>query len=195
MSKNIARIISFFLSPIILFLPTPYILVDRVSQNDLYALKWTVFSYIFLFAIVTFVILGTLFGIFSDFDVSRKEQRPKLFVFGALITFLYLVSLFILNGPKILFIAVFGIILGVLVISIVNRWVKASIHTATISAFSLSLVIIYGNTLLPLLLLIPLMGWARVKIKKHTPIEIVVGSFLGITLTIIVYVIARFISL
>ncbi len=192
MDKNIARLISFLLSPLILFLPTPYILVDKVSQNDLYALKWTVFSYIFLFSVVVFVILGNLFGIFSDFDVSKKEERPKLFVFGAFVTFLYLISLFILNGPKILFIAISGIILGVLIISLVNRWVKASIHVATVSAFSVSLIILYGNILIPLLLLIPLMAWARVKIKKHTSIEVVTGGFLGLALTIIVYVIVRF---
>ncbi|MCL4418746.1 hypothetical protein M1146_01440 [Patescibacteria group bacterium] len=191
MSKLIARLISFLASPLILLLPSPYILVDKVSKNPLYALKWTVFSYVFLFSLVVYVVLGIFLGFFSDFDVSKKEERPRFFAFGAILTFLYLVSLFILAGPRILFVGTIGIILGVLVISIVNKWIKASVHTATVSAFSLSLVIIYGKELLPVLLLIPVVAWARVKIKKHTLLEVIVGGFLGLFLTIIVYISAK----
>lgn len=191
MSKFIARLISLLASPLILLLPSPYVLVDKVSKNPLYALKWTIFSYVFLFSVVIFVVLGIFLGFFSDFDVSKKEERPRLFAFGAVVTFFYLASLFILAGPKILFVGISGIILGVLVISIVNKWIKASIHTATASAFSLSLVILYGNAFLPILLLIPVVAWARVKIKKHTPLEVIVGGFLGLSLTIIVYISAK----
>ena len=134
-----------------------------------------------------------LIGFFSDYDVSKKEERPKLFAFGGIITFLYLGSLILLNGPKILYFLIFGIILGVLVISVVNNWIKVSIHTATVSAFTLSLVILFGYNFLPILILIPVMAWARVKIKKHTILEAISGGFLGIILTIIVYTIGRFI--
>src|SRR4030042_3554879 len=132
MSKNIARLISLLSSPLIILLPTPYILVYKVSNNYLYALKWTIFSYVFIFSVVIFVLLGTLFGLFSDWDVSKKEERPPLFAFGAIVTFFYLACLFILNGPKILYIAVSGIIVGVIAIGIITRWIKASIHTATV---------------------------------------------------------------
>lgn len=193
MVKNLARFISLLSSPFILFLPTPFILVYKETGNISYSLKWTLFSYIFLFSVVFFVLLGMLVGFFSDYDVSKKEERPKLFAFGGIITFLYLGSLILLNGPKILYFVIFGIILGVLVISIVNNWIKASIHTATISAFTLSLVILFGYRFIPVLFLIPAMAWARVKIKKHTPLEALTGGFLGVILTIIVYIIGRFI--
>lgn len=193
MLKNLARIISFLSSPLVLFLPTPFILVFKETGNIFYSLKWTFFSYIFLFSIVFFVFSGMLIGFFSDYDVSKKEERPKLFAFFGIATFLYLGSLILLNGPKVLYLVVFGIILGVLVISIVNNWIKASIHTATVCAFTLSLVILFGFMFAPALLLIPAMAWARVKIKKHTPQEAIVGGFLGIILTIIVYIIGRFI--
>lgn len=193
MLKNLARLISFLSSPFVLLLPTPFILVFKETGSIFYSLKWTFFSYIFLFSVVFFVLLGMLLGFFSDYDVSKKEERPKLFAFFGIITFLYLGSLVLLNGPKVLYLVVFGIILGVLVISIVNNWIKASIHTATVCAFTLSLVILFGNMFIPALLLIPAMAWARVKIRKHTPREVIVGGFLGVILTIIVYIIGRFI--
>ena len=193
MLKNLARLISFLSSPFVLLLPTPFILVFKETGNITYSLKWTFFSYIFLFSVVVFVLLGMLVGFFSDYDVSKKEERPKLFAFGGIVTFLYFGSLIILNGPKVLYLVVFGIILGVFTISIVNNWIKASIHTATVCAFTLSLVILFGYVFIPALLLIPAMAWARVKIKKHTLQEALVGGFLGLILTIIVYIIGRFI--
>jgi len=193
MLKNLARLISFLSSPFVLFLPTPFILVFKETGNIFYSLKWTFFSYIFLFSLVFFVILGMLVGFFSDYDVSKKEERPKLFAFGAIIAFLYLGSLILLNGPKVLYLVVFGIILGVFIVSLVNNWIKASIHTATVSAFTFSFVILFGYMFIPALLLIPAMAWARVKIKKHTPQEALVGGFLGIVLTIVVYGIGRLI--
>jgi len=191
MSKFIAKIISFFSSPLIILLPAPYILVDRVSNNDLYALKWALFSNIFLFSVVAFVMAGTFLGIFSDFDVSKKEQRPILFFFSGLVTFFYLASLFILNGPKILFVAIFAIFLGILVLGFANQWLKVSIHTATVSAFSISLAILYGGWFIFSLFLIPIMAWSRIKIKKHTLAEATIGGFLGAVITIIVYAVAK----
>lgn len=191
MLKNLARFISLLSSPSVLLLPSPFILVFKETGNLFYSLKWTLFSYIFLFSVVFFVLFGVFMGFFSDYDVSKKEERPKLFAFGGVVTFLYFGSLIILSGPKILYLVIFGIILGVLTISIVNNWVKASIHTATVSAFTLSVVILFGYKLTPVLLLIPAMAWARIEIKKHTPLEAVTGGFLGIVLTIIVYAVGR----
>jgi len=193
MLRNLARFISFFLSPLILFLPTPFILVLKETGNISYSLKWTFFSYIFLFSVILFVLLGMLIGFFSDYDVSKKGERPKLFAFSGIVTFLYLGSLILLSGPKILYLVVFGIILGVFIVSLVNNWIKASIHTATVSAFTLSLVILFGYMFIPVLLLIPAMAWARIKLKKHTQPETLTGGFLGIVLTIIVYIMGRFI--
>ncbi len=193
MLKNLARFVSFLSSPFILLLPSPFILVFKETGNITYSLKWTFFSYIFLFSVVIFVLLGMLLGFFSDYDVSKKEERPKLFAFGGIVSFLYFGSLIILSGPKYLYFVIFGIILGVLIISIINNWVKASIHTATASAFSLSLVILFGYKFIPVLLLIPAMAWARIEIKKHTPLEAFVGGFLGVILTIIVYVVGKYI--
>lgn len=188
MSKNIARIVSILLSPPIILLPAPFILVFKKTHDLMTSLKWTGLSDVFLFAMITFVIFGTYKGFFSNFDVSIRTERPKLFLAGAIVGILYLSTLILLNAPRVLTILVLGILLGVIIIGILSRWFKTSIHTATISSFSLSMVILFGINYLPVFLLIPLVAWARVKLKKHTPAEVLVGGFLGLTLTIIVYI-------
>ena len=187
----IAKVVSFFLGPVFILLPIPYILVERFTQDYFYALKWTIFSYAFILAVALFVIIGVFLGVFSNFDVSKRQQRPLLFSFSAFAIFCYLLSLYILDGPKVLFIAIFAIILGLIVIVIVNKWIKASIHMASATSVLLFVGIVYKGYFLLLLMLLPLLAWARVKTKEHTPLETVIGSVLGIVITLVVYAVSK----
>lgn len=186
-----ARAISFLLSPVFILFPIPFILVAKFSQDYSHALKWAIFSYAFILVVVLFVIAGVMLGVFSNFDVSKREQRPLLFSFSAFAAFCYLLSLIILDAPKILFIGFFALALGLAAIVIVNRWIKASVHVAIATAVLLLLGIAYKGYFFLFLILIPLLGWSRVKTKKHTPMETIIGSILGIVVTLIVYLISK----
>jgi len=186
-----ARAISFFLGPIFTLLPIPFILVAKFSQDYSHALKWTIFSYVFVLAVVLFVIAGVMLGVFSNFDVSKREQRPLLFSFSAFAAFCYLLSLVILDGPKVLFIGFFAVFLGLTAIIIINKWIKASVHLATATSAILFIGIIYKGYFFLLLTLIPLLAWARVKTKEHTLMETIIGTILGIVITLIVYIISK----
>jgi membrane-associated phospholipid phosphatase len=186
-----ARAISFFLGPVFILLPIPFILVTKVSQDYSYALKWTMFSYVFILAVALFVIVGVMLGIFSNFDVSKREQRPLLFSFSAFAAFCYLLSLIILNGPKVLFVGFFALILGLIGVIIINRWIKVSIHLAAATATLLFVGAVYKGYFFLLLFLIPLLAWARVKMKEHTPMETIIGSILGIVITLTAYLVSR----
>lgn len=188
---SFAKAISFFLSPIFVLLPIPFILVAKFTQDYSYALKWTVFSYAFMLAVALFVVIGVFLGVFSNFDVSKREQRPLLFSFSAFAMFCYLLSLVILDGPKILFIGFFALLLGLITIAIVNKWIKASLHVATATSVLLFIAIVYKGYFFLLLFLIPLLAWARIKTKEHTLLETVVGSTLGIVITLVVYTISK----
>ena len=186
-----AKAVSFFLGPAFILLPIPFILVAKFTNDYSYALKWTVFSYAFILAVAIFVIIGVAFKVFSNFDVSKREQRPLLFSFSAFVMFCYLLSLLILGGPKVLFLPLFAIVLGLILIAIINRWIKVSIHLATLSSVVLFIAIVYKGYYLLLLSLIPLLAWSRVKTKEHTPLETVIGSILGVVITLVVYTVSR----
>lgn len=186
-----AKIVSFLLGPLFMLFPVPYILVSKFTNDYYYALKWSVFSYIFVLAVAAFVSIGVLLGFFSNFYVSKREQRPLLFYFSAFIVLCYFLSLVVFDGPKILFLALFTIIFGLTVFVIINRKIKASIHLATATAVILLTIIVYGNYSFLFLLFIPLLAWARIKMKEHTLYETVIGIVLGVVLTVIVYTISR----
>jgi hypothetical protein len=187
----LAKAISHILNPIITLFPILYILISKFSDNNTYAIKWTLFSYAFVLAVAIFVAIGVELGIFSNFDVSKREQRPLLFSFSAFAAFCYLISVIILGGPKILFVVFFAIVFGLLVVIIVNRWIKASIHLATATAAILFMGIAYQGYLYLLCFLIPLLAWARVRMKEHTVEETVIGTILGVVITLAVYFVSK----
>jgi len=187
--KNFAKLISTVFNPIFLLIPVPYILILRTTENFNTALYWTIFSLAFILIIGIFILIGIAKGYFSDLDISHKSQRPMLFSFAILLSSIYILCLYFLNAPKVLFIAVFALFVGLLAIEVVNRFTKASIHVATVSAFAMSLSLVYGGVFVLSFLIVPLVSWARIKTHNHTKQQTVIGAIIGITITTIVYAI------
>lgn len=194
MVEAFAKFISFILNPILVLLFVPFALIYS-NTGDLYiASMWTFYTAFFLLAITVFILYCVQRKIFTDMDVSKKEQRPLLFLVSIISALLYLSGLFLFHGPFILFVIAFGIIFGIFVASIINTKIKASIHVATVSALIFAVAMTYDGYYRLLLLLIPLVAWARVRIKRHTRSETIVGGALGIILALLIYSLVRILS-
>lgn len=187
MNSAFARFISFVFNPLFILIILPFVLVYKSTGNSNAALWWTNYTFIFLLAIAVFIYHGVRKKIFTDWDVSKREQRHHLFSFFIILGLIYLFGLFVFSAPRILFIVIIGMLIGVLIVNLINRRIKASMHVATLSALILGAVIGFGINYVWLLLLIPLVGWARVKIKRHTVSEIVVGGIVGSLLLLGIY--------
>lgn len=193
MSKKIAELISLILNPLVLLLPVPFFLVFEKTNNLPRSIAWTGISTFFIFLYFILIVVGIKFGIFSDLDVSRRKQRPVLFLVGLFLAISYLIFLFLFHAPGILQIGTFALIVGLFVIGFVNMFTKASGHLAVLSAFLTFAVLVEGWKLLGFFILLPLLAWARIKTKNHTLLQTVLGSVIGILTTVIVYVIVRYI--
>lgn len=191
--KILAEIISTVFNPVVLLFPLPYLLVYKVSNDDGLALKWFFFSSVFLLVTCLFIMIAVKRKIFTDIDVSKREQRPLLFLFVSIIAMVYLSGLLFLQGPPILFFAITGILIGVIIFSFINLRIKASLHVASSSALIFILSILYGGNFLLLLVLIPIIAWSRVKLKRHSLSEATVGGTLGVLITLCMYLVLRFV--
>lgn len=193
--KYLARFISFISNPIFIILPIPYYLVYRFTGNYFSAIRWELYSVLFIGIVGGFVFYNVKRGRFSDLDVSKREQRPLLFL-ACLVTCLwYIVGLLLLKAPIVLFFLVASVMFSVIVISFINTRIKASIHVATISAIIMAISILQGGVHIYILSLIPLIAWSRVTVKRHTLSETIVGAITGCLLTILVYGIIKYIFL
>jgi len=181
---SLAQIISFLFNPVMLLVFLPLMLVYKTTGDIILAFAWTVYTMIFLIAISFFVIYGVHKKFFTDLDVSVRSQRPLLFSVGLVMTLIYLWGLSFLNGPKILTIVTVGFIVGVLLMALLNTRLKVSFHVTTVSALLFTMAIVYQGYYYLTLLLIPVVAWARLKIKKHTLPETLVGACFGILLSL-----------
>ncbi len=184
MMISLAQIISFLFNPVMLLVFLPLMLVYKTTGDIILAFAWTVYTMIFLIAISFFVIYGVHKKFFTDLDVSVRSQRPLLFSVGLVMTLIYLWGLSFLNGPKILTIVTVGFIVGVLLMALLNTRLKVSFHVTTVSALLFTMAIVYQGYYYLTLLLIPVVAWARLKIKKHTLPETLVGACFGILLSL-----------
>jgi hypothetical protein len=183
-----AQTISFIFNPLTVILFAPFILVYRTTHDADAAVYWSAYTLIFLMVLALFAIIAVKKKIFTDLDISKREQRPLMFLVSLLLISAYIVSLFILHGPFILYVLAISSMLGVSFVSVINRRIKASIHMAAITALILPVAISFGQYYLLLLFLLPLVGWARIKTKRHTLPEVLVGSTVGGLLSLSVYI-------
>lgn len=187
----LARIISSITNPLLVLFLVPYMLLSATHVESQIAIKWTVFTFLFVIMIGLFVFFEVKRGVFTDFDVSKKEQRPLLFMVVAVISVIYFLSLIIFHGPPVLFATLFGLIIGIFCISLLNYIVKASIHVAISTAVLLSAFLLYH---LPyyVLLIIPVIAWSRVVLKRHTLTETITGFGLGTFMVVLMYLLLKF---
>ena len=184
MKTSLAQIISFIFNPVLLLVFVPLFLVYKTSGDIILAFGWTMYTMIFLLAMTFFVIYGVHKKFFTDMDVSKRTQRPLLFTVGIVMTLLYLWGLYFLNAPKILSLITVGFIVGVLILALINTRLKVSFHVTTVSALLFTMAIVYQGYYYLALVMIPTVAWARLRIKRHTLPETIVGACCGILLSL-----------
>ena len=191
MNNYFAKKVSIILSPLFLLSPLTFYLMYANKNNFIYSLWWEALSLLFILSFFLLMIVGVRKKIFIDLNVSKKEQRPLLFVLMTIWISAYFVIIYLLNAPKILFISTFAILFTTTILIIFNKFTKVSAHTATISAIVTATVLIYGYKYLSLFALVTLVGWSRIKTKNHTLKQVILGGVIGVVSIIILYLVFR----
>lgn len=192
MKLSLAKIISFIFHPMVALTLTPFLLIYKITHDLDMATYWTGYTLVFILLFISIIVIATKKRVFTDLDVSKREQRPLLNLIGGFVLISYVISLYLLKAPFILYLASLGVAIGVIIFTLVNRRIKASFHVGAVSALILPVAVSYGHYYLLLLLLIPLLVWARLKTKRHTVKEIIAGGSVGGFLSLSFYYITRY---
>lgn len=191
--KVLAQFISFMFHPVIFFLLMPFLVVYRQTSSGWYALKWQLFSSLFVFIAAAYFFWGKWRGYFSGFDIAKQQERYRFYLMMWIVVVSYLLAAVFFKGfffP--LSIIAGGIAFGLIVLDIITHHIKASNHMAAVCAFTLSVGLLYGmNALVFVLPIVPLIAWARLHLKRHTKGEIIIGALLGITITMITFIVGK----
>lgn len=197
MKRRTAKLISFVFHPVLLALLIPFLFVFKETSSFFYGLKWVFFSSFFLFLTAAGFYFVRPKKFFSDFDISFKEERHIFYSIALLTAVLYFIASLLFKG--ILFplsIVALGIILGIVILDIANYYMKVSIHMTVLTAYTVTIAILFG--IVPFFVfvwLLPLMGWSRLHMEKHTDKELVAGMFLGAGVTFVTFFIGRMLLL
>ncbi len=187
-----AKIISSVFSPLVISILLCYVLVYASRLDIFFALQWSFISILFVFIVGLYVVYGVKKKFFSNYDVSKREERPRLFIFTGIICVLYFIILYLFDGPRVLYIGLGGLILGTLIAIGVNQKIKASIHMEALTAFATTCSLLFGGIFWYLFLLVPIVAWSRLTLRRHSLSEVIVGTTIGFVLVIFIFTVVKY---
>ena len=184
--KAVARWVSHILSPHIVGIALISTLAYQFSDNPLSILLW-------LAVVIPLLVIPPLIyllwlvhrGTIEDIYMPNRKTRlrPLAVLMVWLLGCLGLIRYW--EAPPVVesFVLAATILVGIL--SLVTLFWKISFHGAAISAAATTTVMVAGSYAWPVVLLVPLVGWARVRLKRHTLRQVIYGSLLGVLIALI----------
>ena len=128
-----------------------------------------------LAAVVVLVRMGKV----TDHHVSDRKQRFPVLAMSVVSLLAGLGVLLAINAPYSVIVVVLAIVGGVVVLAVISLFWKISGHAGAIALTTVITVLILGAPWMPLLLLIPAVGWSRVVLRAHTVAQVVAGALVG----------------
>ncbi|MDQ0925852.1 membrane-associated phospholipid phosphatase [Pseudarthrobacter sp. W1I19] len=118
-------------------------------------------------------------GKVTDHHVSDRKQRAPvlLMALGSIVAGLLVLEA--AGSPESVVAMVLAVVAGVVVLAGVSPFWKISGHAAAMSSSAVTAVMMLSPAWLPLLLLIPAVGWSRVVLRAHTVAQVIAGSLFG----------------
>lgn len=174
----IAIVISRVFDPVVLI---PLMLGAAVIWSLINGLRWRfILLLLFIDGLIPFLYFVHLLSTkeISDWDTTLRQQRVRLYGFTVIVH----------AGGVLLALLLGKIILSKILLSfwflaaifflVTLRW-KISLHTGVAAAGATFLALLFGPQWLWLFVLVGLIGWARIKIKKHSPLQAAAGAILA----------------
>jgi membrane-associated phospholipid phosphatase len=129
------------------------------------------------------VVSLTRHGTIPDIWASKRETRFVPFL-GAISSYLIgTLVLVALSSPTIITALMMCYVGNTVIMMLVSLKWKISIHASGIAGPMTALVFALGVNAVPVLLLILPVGWARLTLKAHTPMQVVAGALVTILMT------------
>ncbi|MHB8276928.1 MAG: hypothetical protein ACYDIA_04660 [Candidatus Humimicrobiaceae bacterium] len=177
--NKFAKVISYIFDGSYISIPTYLVINVFMLKTGKEVAIWTSLCIIFG-SIMPFIFLVFLYKkkIITDLHVPRREDRLKPLLVSNISYILGYFVFFILKAPVYLRALFFTSFLTTILLTIITYFWKISFHTSWITFTSITYYVFFGKWALFLLLLVPLVAWARIKIKRHTIGQVLAGSLL-----------------
>lgn len=187
-ADRIAEVISYVFHPLLVVIPTLVIAMVRLGSTLGQAIFWTALS----IAIVNVPMAMLLFwgvrsGKYTDASVSVREQRTSIYAVGGTCLGILLAVLIIGKAPVVIIACLISAVIATVLGYWVNRYTKLSLHSAAMAGCTA--VLLWTAPLIGVIMAIfaPLVGWARIRLKHHTPVQILIGWMVSMICVFVVF--------
>lgn len=197
MTNNMKDRLAFFISAI--FTPplvvTLAILAIAVYYSDRYELFWLwAFAGILLLIgpATIYVYFAYKKGAVSDINMSEREERLRPLIISLIGAIIVMWVLMDRDAPKPLILLGMTLVSELVIIIFVTVFWKISLHALTYSS-AVTLLVYLFNPLAAILyvFLLPI-GWARIYRKRHTLLQVVAGSLVGIIVVLAIFLLFNY---
>lgn len=175
-ASAIARWISILLHPFAVFAALSLVAAWRLDPASL---PRTAIGIAVAVAMVwAFVLQRRRSGRWGTVDASDRRERPILYALVLAVAggyWLWLGGRASHTGN-----GVVAVIAMLCVAGIANRWIKLSLHMASLAFAGATLLSLWMPAGIAALLVLPLLGWSRLRMARHTLPEVLGGSALGL---------------
>lgn len=172
-----APMTSFYFGLIFSFFSSPDVFV--VLRNAL------VFSF-FVFLLPSLYIVRLWKEKKTDLNVSNRVFRQFVY-YPSILSYLVGAGVFYVLADKMMFSITFCYAMVTSSLALVNLKWKISAHAAGITGPLTALAYVSGLYVLPFHLVVVPVMWLRVKMKAHTPTQVMAGSVLAALVTLVTY--------
>lgn len=181
---SVARMVSRLASPPLVMSAIMVALASRFGGS---AWTWGM-VYLLVAVLVPFSYLVVLVrrGLVTDLDVRLREQRTRPLLLTALCSALAFVLLLIGVAPlPMVTVAASFLVQALAIYTITLRW-KVSIHCAVAAGAAITVWALWGQPVV-LLFGLFLVAWSRVRLRRHSVFQTMVGALLGLSVSMVAF--------
>jgi len=187
-ADKIAEVVSYVFHPLLVVIPTLVIAMTSLGSTLGQAIFWTVLA----IAIVNLPMALLLFwgvrsGKYSDASVSIREQRTSIFAVGGTCLVILLAVLIIGKAPVVIIACLISAVIATALGFWINRYTKLSLHSAAMAGCTAVLLLTAPWIGVVMAVFAPLVGWARIRLKHHTPVQILIGWMVSMICVFVVF--------
>ena len=173
-----ARLISAVFSPLTIAIAA--VAVAGFAINDESALKWIALYLVLIILPPTLYLMYLVRkGTVTNFHLNVRKERTQPFLIMTINSVAVFIIMYIVGAPKLILIVIAAAAIQLVCMLLITlRW-KISGHCTAATGLLVLTLALFGENLLPLVLLIPLIAWSQIRLKRHTLAQTVAGVFLG----------------
>ncbi|MCB2179840.1 hypothetical protein KQH54_01815 [bacterium] len=186
-SYTIANLVSNVLNPPVVSMLGIFLMASVLGTAN--AWRWAILFV--LLAVITpslYVYWLLKKGRIENFHIPNRENRtrPYMVIIGT--NLLIVLLMVILKAPFLLLaFAIMGVLQSTLLFLINNHW-KISGHATAITGLSTFMVASLGWSMSPVLVMVPLVAWARIRTRSHSFWQTVAGVITGASFILLTWV-------